>query len=492
MRAMKVLKRIAPFVVIAAAALLLLYSPDIAPEHYTDLATFFRIEMLRQGYSGFSVAAIADGSVLYVDGFGKDGSGRKIGPDSRLFAPAAAESMTALAAYSLVRDRRLALDLRVRDYLPWFVLGGGKGDPTIRNLLSHTTGVADSAFDDAHPGAADLESAALSMVGAAAEDAPGTRFHHLETDYQVLALAMERAAGKDFPAILAERVFEPLGMGSSSGRPAAPIPRGTASFFAVALPRAPPYSPFGAPSGCIVTTAADMGQYMAFLLGPEKFARAPVAPHMVGAVFDPLVRGLPYGYGLYLGKGRLGRFAYHDGSLDGFSSRIVLWPDRKAGIAVLAAQASLMQSLVSLPALTEGARRIMLDGSSPRPFPLGRLYILMAVVALVHVIALALQTGGAVRWAKEVRDKCEAKGARGPARFAALRCWSGIAIRAAVAVFIPAAIGSAFGRALTWKTLFQLEPGLATWCLSALMFAFLRNAARLAWIRGPAGFRRSR
>ena len=79
---MKVLKRIAPFVVIAAAALLLLYLPDIAPEHYSDLATFFRVEMLRQGYSGFSVAAVADGSVLYVDGFGKDGWGRKIGSDT--------------------------------------------------------------------------------------------------------------------------------------------------------------------------------------------------------------------------------------------------------------------------------------------------------------------------------------------------------------------------------------------------------------------------
>lgn len=489
---MKVFKRIAPFVVIAAAALLLLYSPDIAPEHYTDLATFFRIEMMRQGYSGFSVAAVADGSVLYVDGFGRDGWGGKIGPDTRLFAPAAAKSMTALAAYSLVRDRRLSLDLLVRDYLPWFVLGGGKGEATVRNLLSHTSGVSDSAFDDAHPGAPDLESAALAMVGAVAKDAPGARFHYLDTDYQVLGLAMERAAGKDYATILSERVFAPLGMKSSSARPGAPLPRGSASFFSLALPRASPSSPFGAPSGYVVTTASDMGQYMAFLLGPEKFARAPMAPHVVGALFNPLVPGAPYGYGLFLGRDSGGRFAYHDGALDGFSSRMALWPDKKAGIVVLAAQSSLMQSLISLPAMTEGARRIMLDGSAPRPFPLGRLYILMAVVAMVHVLALALQTGGALRWAKEVRDKCEAKGTKGPARLASVRCWAGIAIRAAFALFVPSAIGSAFGRALSWKILFELEPGLATWFLSALMFASLRNAARLAWIGGPAGFRRSR
>jgi CubicO group peptidase (beta-lactamase class C family) len=489
---MKALKRIAPFVVIAAAALLLLYLPDIAPERYTDLAAFFRVEMKRQGYAGFSVAAVADGSVLYVDGFGEDGSDAKIGPDTPLYAPAAAKSMAALAAWSLVRDRRLSLDLRARDYLPWLILAGGKGDPTVRDLIAHSSGVADSAFDDAHPDAPDLEAAVRFMVGAVPADAPGARFHYIDTGYQALGLAMEKAAGKSYPAILDERVFRPLGMKSSSGRVPARPPRGSASFFAVPIPRDAPSSPFGAPSGYIVTTATDMGQYLAFLLGPEKFRRGPVAARAVDALFGPLVPGIPYGYGLFIGGATGERFAYHDGALDGFSSRLALWPDKKAGIAVLVAQGSLMQSLVSLPALTEGARRIMLEGSAPRPFPLGRLYILMAVVALVHVLALALQTGGALRWGKEVRDKAEAKGSRGPLLFASFRCWAGIAARAAIAAFLPAAIGLAFGRVLSWRTLFDIEPGLATWCLSALMFAFLRNAARLAWIRGPANFRRPR
>jgi hypothetical protein len=161
------------------------------------------------------------------------------------------------------------------------------------------------------------------------------------------------------------------------------------------------------------------------------------------------------------------------------------------GIAVLAAQGSLLQSLLSLPALTEGARRIMLEGSAPRPFPLGRLYILLAVVAVMHILVLAIQTGGAVRWAKEARDKAEAKGSNGPVRLASFRCWAGIAIRVAIFAACPAAIGLVFARVVSWKTLFELEPGLAAWCLSALMFAFLRNTARLVWIRGPAGFRRS-
>jgi CubicO group peptidase (beta-lactamase class C family) len=490
---MKVLKRIAPFAVVAAAALLLLYSPDIAPERYTDLGTFFRVEMKRQGYSGFSVAAIVDGSVLYVDGFGKDGRGGWIKPDTPLYAPAVAKSMTALCAYSLARERMLSLRLPVRDYLPWFELSDGKGaDVTLRNLISHTSGLSDSAFDDAHPAAVDLETAVRSMVGAKPSAAPGERFQYTDTGYQALALVMERATGMPYASILEERIFRPLGMRSSSGRVPASPPAGSSSFFALPMSRPPISSAFGAPSGYVVTTASDMGQYMAYLLGPEKFRRGPVPASAVPTLFEPLVPNGPYGYGFFLGKEGGADIAYHDGSLDGFSSRIVLWPDRRTGIAVFAAQSSLLQSLFSLPALTEGAHRIMQDGSSPRPFPLGRLYILFAVAAVVSILALILQTGGALRWTKEVRDKAEAKGARGPIRFAIFRCWLGIAARAAIAAYFPAALGLAFSRVITWKLLLQLEPGLAAWCLVVCAFGSLRNAARLAWIRGPAGFRRAR
>ena len=157
-----------------------------------------------------------------------------------------------------------------------------------------------------------------------------------------------------------------------------------------------------------------MGQYMAFLLGPEKFARGPVTPRAVAAVFEPLVPGVPYGYGLYVGKSEGGRFAYHDGSVDGFSSRIALWPDTKAGIAILAAQSSLLQSLVSLPALTEGARRIMLKGSAPRPFPLGRLYIFWRS-SRPSTSSLSLSRPAArCIGPRRCGTLCEAKGTGGP------------------------------------------------------------------------------
>jgi Beta-lactamase class C and other penicillin binding proteins len=493
---MKVLKRLAPFAIIAAAVLLLLYSPDIAPERYTDLATFFRVEMKRQGYSGFAVAAVSDGSVLYVDGFGADGAGRPIKSDTPLYASAASKSMAALAACALAREGTLKLDRDLKDYLPWFSLSepkGASGEVELVHLISHTSGVTDRAFDDVHPAAADLESAARSIVGAKAMAAPGVSFNYIDTDYQLLALAMEKASGTSYPSILDERIFKPLGMKSAKAGPVDDSPVGASSFFSLPLRRAPRPLAYAEPAGRTIVSAADMGRYMAFLLGPEKYKRGPLPARAVSSLFDPAVSGAPYGYGFFVGgDSKGGRVAYHDGAVEGFSSRIVLWPDQKSGVAVLAAQGSLLQSLIALPALTEGARSIMRDGSSARPFPLGRLFILLAVVASVHILALIVQTGSALQWAKEAKDKAEAKGTRGPLVFACIRAWTGIVLRIAVACLFPYAIGLAFSRVVTWPLLFQIEPALAVWCLSACLFGVLRNIARLAWTRFPSGFQRAR
>lgn len=490
---MKVLRRILPFAVILGAALLVLYSPDIAPEKYTDLASFFRVERSRQGFSGYSVAAVSDGSVLYVDGFGADGAGQEIGADTVLFVPAAEKSFIALAALSLAKERRLDLDAPVRSYLPWFGFAGGEGGGvSVRHLISHTSGVTDTAFDDSHASAPDLEAAARAMSSARPSAAPGREFAYIDTGYQALALAMEAVAGRPISAIVEDRVFKPLGMNSTTLDAIDRPPKGNGTFFSSAVPLEARRPAYGAPSGWTASTASDMGAYLSYILAPEKARRAPVSARAAKAIFDPLVEGSPYGYGWMLESKGGSRLAYHDGSVAGFSSRALVMPDARSGVAVLAAQGSYLQSLIALPALTEGAMRIVREGSTSRPFPLHRLYILLLVVAAVHLVALGIQTGGAIGWARDVRGRAEARGTRLPVGFAALRSWTGIAVRAAIAFLAPMAIGLAFDRSVGWRTLFALEPGAAAWCLTACFFGVMRNVARLSWLGRPTFIPRPR
>lgn len=133
----------------------------------------------------------------------------------------------------------------------------------------------------------------------------------------------------------------------------------------------------------------------------------------------------------------------------------------------------------------------MTEGSAAKPFPVGRLYILLAVAAAVNCAGLVYQTGAARRWAKYARDKAEARGSRGPLVFATVRTCVGLAVRLAVAHAFPAALGLILGKAATWKTAFDAEPAIAAWCASACFFGALRNIARLSWLVGRVPFPQS-
>ena len=67
-----------------------------------------------------------------------------------------------------------------------------------------------------------------------------------------------------------------------------------------------------------------------------------------------------------------------------------------------------------------------------------------------------------------------------------------MAVRAAIVLAFPAALALALDRAMSWKILLEIEPGLAAWCILACMFGFMRNVTRLAWLRSPGFFRRTR
>lgn len=488
---MRFLKKLLPFAVIAVAALLLLYLPEIGPERYTDLGSFFRTELRRQAYSGYAVAVVQDGSVLYVDAFGTDGRGEKLSVDTPLLIGSISKTVAGLVTLSLERDKRISIDSPVRETLPWFGFWpGSHGDGSgiaIRHLLSHTTGASRRSFDDFHPEAGDLGSAAMALAAAQPEAAPGERAEYLDTDYQLLAFVLEKSTGVSFADLASVRVFKPLGMDRSSADPArvaGVLPKGGASFFGTSLPRDQKAQPFGAASGCIVSTAQDMSKYLAYLSGPEKLARTPVPARYIHSLYEPLLPSSPYSYGWKLGT--------RDGTLEasendyhtGFSAGIAFWPQKRAAVVILAPQNSLLQQRIALPSLIEGARRILAGGESPRPFPLIRLYLLLAIVAVVQLLALIVQTADALGWARDVRCRVEASGSEGPRRLALFLQWLGIAARAALVLALPAILRLVLSRSLSWADLFSLEPSFAAWFLTVAVFGALRNAARIAWLQG--------
>jgi CubicO group peptidase (beta-lactamase class C family) len=114
---------------------------------------------------------------------------------------------TTPAVMLLVEDGKLELDAPVSRYLPEFS-GGAKDAVTIRQLLTHTSGLpAGVELSAASPAEAWSE-----LLRTPLEHAPGEAVVYSDVGMNVLYAAAERAAGEPLHRLLDRRVYGPLKM----------------------------------------------------------------------------------------------------------------------------------------------------------------------------------------------------------------------------------------------------------------------------------------
>jgi len=129
------------------------------------------------------------------------------------------KTYTAVLVMRLVAQGKIGLDDSVSKYLPGLLPEGAR--ITIRELLSHTSGLYDFATDPRFiapylQGKLDFAWTPRRMVRFAAKKpllfAPGTEFSYSNTNYVVLALIAERVAGESYEKQLSDYIFGPLGL----------------------------------------------------------------------------------------------------------------------------------------------------------------------------------------------------------------------------------------------------------------------------------------
>ena len=171
-------------------------------------------EINRGSFPGASLAVGRWGRVVLEEGLGRVGAGgAPVDPDRTVYDLASLSKVvgTTSAVMLLVEDGRMSLDDPVQAYLPEFG-GDRKERVTIRHLLTHTSGLP--AGSDA--GGATPEEALLRLMRVPLVHAPGMRVEYSDVGFIILYAAAERAAGEPLYRLLDRRVFEPLGMHSTT------------------------------------------------------------------------------------------------------------------------------------------------------------------------------------------------------------------------------------------------------------------------------------
>jgi CubicO group peptidase (beta-lactamase class C family) len=173
---------------------------------------------------GIAVLIRRNGQTLLERGYGLRDLRTRAAIDSRTNFRLASctKQFTAMAIMLLVHNRKLRYDEHLRDVFPDFPDYGRT--ITIRNLLTHTSGLPDyedlmeeraaakrGAWTETHQ-IQDAEVLTLLKEQKKGKFAPGTRWSYSNSGYVVLGLIVGKVSGESFPGFLHERIFAPLGM----------------------------------------------------------------------------------------------------------------------------------------------------------------------------------------------------------------------------------------------------------------------------------------
>lgn len=161
---------------------------------------------------GVMVAAAREGQAPTYLSVGTDGAGEALTAETLLPVASVTKLATALAVLRLVATGALGLDGALADYAPEAT--AAREGVTVRRLLCHTAGLPPDLAPETALYTAELtwELMARACLHTPLAAVPQTRVEYSNTGYGLLAIIVERVTGRPFNEMVAELVFEPLGI----------------------------------------------------------------------------------------------------------------------------------------------------------------------------------------------------------------------------------------------------------------------------------------
>lgn len=296
---------------------------------------------------GASLVVVQGDRVIYLKGLGFKDRERKLPatPDTRFAIGSCTKAFTAMLAVMAQDDGKLRLDDPPRKYLPYFKLADPASDAgvTLRDLLSHRTGLDSEDSSLWYQSGLDREQAIRGAMAAKPVAPLGTAFHYNNLLYSAAGEVVARAEGVSWEGLLERRILAPLGMKSTDSS-------------SLAMQKSPDFAlgysegrsrvrqpqvdlTNAAPAGAIDSTARDMAQWVRLMLGRGVYRGRRLVSERGFAELTKRHIQIREGAYYCLGWGAKewhGHETYgHRGGIDGYNSVISLMPDRKLGFVML-------------------------------------------------------------------------------------------------------------------------------------------------------------
>ena len=317
---------------------------------------------LATGAPGITLGiALADGRTLALaTGMSDTAARRPMAPDDRLLQGSVGKTYVAAVAMQLVAEGKLDLDAKVSRYLgdlPWWSRVPNAADVTVRQLMTHTSGIVRYEFNPVverklrdEPMKAWTPSERLEvLLDQPAPFAAGQGWEYSDTNYILVGMIIERLTGMDYYEALRRRVLGPLGLRNTipSDRPELP---GVANGYAGPKNDLGGYDAsvvsrdgvsklavnpqFEWTGGGIASTSEDLARWGKLFYEGRVVDTTVVRQMVAAAVPARLGRDVKYGLGVIVRPTPLGEAWGHSGFFPGYATEMLYFPASRVAVAV--------------------------------------------------------------------------------------------------------------------------------------------------------------
>jgi CubicO group peptidase (beta-lactamase class C family) len=333
-----------------------------------EIDRLFRAYAVDKKIPGMIWGVVIDGQMAHLGSFGvRDLNSRApVTTDTAFRIASMTKSVTALAVLKLRDTGRLSLEDPVSRWIPEFARmerpTRDTAPLTVRQLLSHSAGLPeDNPWGDQQLSATDAMMDEWLAKGIPFSTPPGTRYEYSNYAFGLLGRVVTRASGVPYEQYARDEILSKLHMDGSTFQfaevPAARRATGYRLKPDGTYGEEPPlpHGVFGAMGG-LLTTATDLGKYVAFHLsawparddedtGPvrrasvREMAQLWTPANLTAQLVNGKLRASEAGYGFGLRVTSDCRFEHivaHGGGLPGFGSYMAWLPDYGVGMFAMA------------------------------------------------------------------------------------------------------------------------------------------------------------
>jgi len=300
--------------------------------------------MKKHHIPGLSIAVVDREGILWSAGFGRTGKGNQpVTPETLFSIQSMSKTFTATAVMIAVQDGLVDLDTPITKYLPTFtVKSRWEENPqekmTLRHLLSHTAGFTHEApvGNNLDTRYGSFEEHVLSIQDTWLKFRVGEKYSYSNLGIDLAGYILQVKSGMPFHEYMKTKVFEPLGMSTSSvdydfveqypDRALGHFP------FVAEVPVA---IPMVAAAG-VYTSAADLSRFVRFHLNRGIIdGRRLLDARLIDTMYTSSEVSKGYGLGIGIGTKHDSYLLNHNGGGFGFLTTMTWYPEYGIGCVVL-------------------------------------------------------------------------------------------------------------------------------------------------------------